>query len=241
MLEKPMYPGEQARMRPDRPAIIMAGSGESISYRELDARSNRLAHLLRAAGLGRGDHYAVFMENHPRYVEFNAAGERSGLYYTNVNPYLTAGELAYIIDNSLSKVLIASEAKRETALAALAERPGVELCLIVDGPGRGPRVRNLDEATASFPASPIPDESLGTAMLYSSGTTGILRGRPAGRRACCGPCPTSRLPRRCRPSALSRSSGASAKDRSPFRRRRSITPRPGSALPERSASAARWS
>ena len=86
-----MYPGLHAKTHPDQPAIVMARSGDIVTYRELDERSNRLAHLLRAIGLGRGDHYAVFMENHPRFVECGAAGERSGLYYTNVNSFLTAG------------------------------------------------------------------------------------------------------------------------------------------------------
>ena len=171
-----MYPGEHAKTRPDHPAIVMAGSGETISYRELDARSNRLAHLLRSVGLRRGDHFAVFMENHPRHIECSAAGERAGLYYTNVNSFLTASELTYIVNNSLSKVLVTSEARREAALAALAECPNVELCLVADGPGHGSRVLNLDEATAPFPSSPIPDERLGTAMLYSSGTTGRPKG-----------------------------------------------------------------
>ena len=171
-----MYPGKQARMRPDQPAIVMARSGETVTYRDLDERSNRLAHLLRAIGLERLDHYSIFMENHPRFLECCAAGERSGLYYTAANSFLTAGELAYIVNNSLSKVLIASEAKREIALAAMAECPNVELCLIVDGPGHGERIRNLDEATAVFPATPIPDELLGSAMLYSSGTTGRPKG-----------------------------------------------------------------
>ena len=171
-----MYPGLQARIRPDQPAIVMARSGETITYRELDERSNRLAHLLRAAGLKRGDHYSVFMENHPRFIECSAAGERSGLYCTNINSYLTADELAYILVNSQSKALIASQARREVALAAMAECPGVGLCLIVDGAGGGKRVRNLDEATADHPSTPIPDESLGAAMLYSSGTTGRPKG-----------------------------------------------------------------
>ena len=116
------------------------------------------------------------MENHPRFIECCSAGERSGLYYTAVNSFLTAPELAYIVNNSQSKALIASQAKREIALAALADCPSVELCLIVDGPGDGSRVRNLAEATAECPATPIADERLGAAMLYSSGTTGRPKG-----------------------------------------------------------------
>ena len=171
-----MYPGLNAALRPDQPAIVMARSGKTVTYRELEARSNRLAHLLRAVGLRRGDHYAVFMGNHVRFVECCAAGERSGLHWTAVNSYLTAAELAYIVNNSLSRVLITSQAKRETALEAMVECRNVELCLVVDGPGHGERVRNLDEATASFLPTPIPDESLGAAMLYSSGTTGQPKG-----------------------------------------------------------------
>ena len=171
-----MCPGQHVVQRADQPALIMAQSGETLTYRELEARSNRLAHLLRAIGLKRLDHYAIFMENHPRFVECCAAGERSGLYYTAVNSFLTAEELAYIIDNSQSKVLIASQAKREIALAALSDCPKIELCLIVDGPDERSRVRNLIEATAEFPATPIGDELLGAAMLYSSGTTGRPKG-----------------------------------------------------------------
>ena len=171
-----MYPGQYARSRADQPAVVMAASGEAISYGELEARSNRLAHLLRSAGLRRLDHYAIFMENHSRFVECCAAGERAGLYYTCVNSYLTAPELAFIVNNSLSRVLITSQAKRDIALAALADCPRVELCLIVDGPGEGTRVRNLGEATADCPSSPIADEALGAAMLYSSGTTGRPKG-----------------------------------------------------------------
>src|SRR5580693_1206235 len=148
-----MYPGRPATTRPDQAAVIMARSGETITYSELEARSNRLAHLLRAAGLKRLDHYAIFMENHPRYVECCAAGERSGLYFTAVNSFLTAGELAYIVNNSRSKVLITSEGKREVAIAALRDCPKVELCLVADGAGEGSRVRSLTEATAEYLAT----------------------------------------------------------------------------------------
>jgi long-chain acyl-CoA synthetase len=173
-----MYPGTHAQARADQPAIIMAGSGETVTYRELEARSNRLAHLLRAVGLKRRDHYAVFMENHSRFVECDAAGERSGLYYTNVNSFLTAGELAYIVNNSLSQVLITSQARRKVALEALRECPNVGLCLIVDGPGEATRIRNLDEATAEFPATPIGDESLGAGDALFFGHHRQAEGHP---------------------------------------------------------------
>ena len=181
-----MYPGKYAATQPNHPAVIMAGSGETITYGELEARSNRLAHLLRKRGLGRLDHYSIYMENHARYVECCAAGERSGHYYTCVNSFLTVEELAYILTNSQSKVLITSQAKRDVALGAIALCPAIELCLIVDGPGDGTdRVLNLEEATKGLPSTPIADETLGTAMLYSSGTTGRPKGilRPLPEQA----------------------------------------------------------
>ena len=46
-----MYPGKHASESADKPAYIMAASGESVTYAELEARTNRLAHLLRAHGL----------------------------------------------------------------------------------------------------------------------------------------------------------------------------------------------
>src|SRR5438132_2025915 len=69
-----MYPGQHARLRPLQPAFIMAATGEAVTYRELDARSNRLAHLFRKHGLKRLDHYSIFMENNSRYLEACGAG-----------------------------------------------------------------------------------------------------------------------------------------------------------------------
>ena len=95
-----MYPGKHAARQPDRPAVIMAQTGAVLTYGELEARSNRLAHLLRARGLNRLDHYAIFMENNGRYIECCSAGARTGVYYTCVNSFLTPEELAYILNNS---------------------------------------------------------------------------------------------------------------------------------------------
>ena len=95
-----MYAGNHFAQHPERAAFIMANTGETVTYAEYEARANRLAHLLRSEGLRRLDHYAMFMENNNRFLESCAAGERSGLYYTCINSYLTADEAAYIIDNS---------------------------------------------------------------------------------------------------------------------------------------------
>jgi long-chain acyl-CoA synthetase len=186
-----MYTGKHARLRPLQPAFIMASSGEAVTYAELEARNNRLAHLLRKLGLKRLDHYAIFMENNSRYLEACGAGERSGLYYTCVNSYLTAAELAFIVNNSCSRVLITSVAKLDVAREALKECPRVELCIVADGSGESERIVGLEEATRGLPKTPIADECVGTAMLYSSGTTGRPKGilRPLPEHS-----PTQQLP-----------------------------------------------
>jgi long-chain acyl-CoA synthetase len=171
-----MYTGTHAHLRPLQPAFIMASTGEAVTYRELEARCNRLAHLFRKQGLKRLDHYSIFMENNSRYLEACGAGERAGLYYTCVNSYLTPGELAYILTNSQSRILITSKAKLDVAREAIKECPKVELCIVADGPSESERIVGLEAATSGLPKTPIADESLGTPMLYSSGTTGRPKG-----------------------------------------------------------------
>ena len=173
-----MYPGKYATQHPDRAAFVMASTGEAVTYRNFEARSNKLAHLLRSYGLERLDHMSILMENNDRYLEACSAGARSGLYYTPVNSYLTAEEVAYIVDNSESRVLITSRAKRDVALAAAADCPRLEHILVVDDDGSStdPRVVDYSTAVADQPTTPIPDERFGTPMLYSSGTTGRPKG-----------------------------------------------------------------
>ena len=108
-----------------------------------------------------------------------------------MNSYLTPGELAYILNNSQSRVLITSVAKLDVAREALKECPKVELCIVADGEGESERIVGLREATAGLPKTPIADECIGTAMLYSSGTTGRPKGilRPLPEQP-----PTQQLP-----------------------------------------------
>ena len=179
-----MFARQQAMTHPDQPAIIMASSGETVTFGEYEARCNRVAHLLRDAGLRRGDHIAVFMENSTRLLEIEGGAERVGLYYTLVNAFLSADEVAYIVENSQARLLFSSAAKQEVAAAAAAKCPGLERSLMT-GPGPLPDGwESYDELAAGYPGDPVPDEALGAAMLYSAGTTGqpkgILRPLPEG-------------------------------------------------------------
>ena len=118
-----MFARQQAMASPDKPAIIMASTGETVTFGEFEARSNQIAHLLRDAGLRRGDHIAVFIENSPQLLEIEGGAERAGLYYSLINTYLGAAEVEYIVSNSQAKVLFSSAAKRAVAEAAAANSP----------------------------------------------------------------------------------------------------------------------
>ncbi|GAA0410019.1 acyl-CoA synthetase [Acrocarpospora corrugata] len=169
-----MHPGAIAAATPDRAAVIMAGSGRVVTYRELDEESNRLAHLLRAAGLRPGDHIAFMLENHPLFLAIAWAAHRSGLYYTAISSRLQPGEIAYIVANCRARAFISSKALEAVAATVT----GVELRLMLDGVAPG--FTSYEQATAACPGTPIADECQGADMLYSSGTTGRPKGvKPA--------------------------------------------------------------
>jgi long-chain acyl-CoA synthetase len=168
------HPGRHAARTPGKPAVVMGGSGRRLTYGELEDGSNRLAHLFRAAGLRRGDHVAILLENHLRFLEIAWAAQRTGLYYTPVNRHLAAAEAAYVIDDCGARVLITSTAQAALATAIVAGTPRVERRLVLDGalPGHEP----YDAAVAGCPSTPVVDEVEGAPMLYSSGTTGHPKG-----------------------------------------------------------------
>src|SRR3954451_135472 len=101
-------PGFHAAADPDRPAIVMSGSGDVVTYRELEQRSARLARALRAAGLRPGDHIAMLLDNRAATIELAWAAQRSGLYYTPINTRLAADEAAYVLEDCGASVLFAA-------------------------------------------------------------------------------------------------------------------------------------
>src|SRR5579862_2423272 len=179
-----MYAAEHARQHPDKPVFVMATSGEIVTFAQYEAAANRLAQLYRHAGLRHRDHVAFLMENNPRMLECEGAAERTGLYYTCVNSYLSVDEVAYIVNDCGARVFMTSHAKREVAAQLPALCPQVERWLMAGTDTPPPPYEPLAQAAAAYPSTPGADEELGAALLYSSGTTGrpkgILRPLPDG-------------------------------------------------------------
>jgi long-chain acyl-CoA synthetase len=175
-----MYAAQHAAAHPEQPALVMAGTGETVTYLEFEQRANRLAHALRRHGLRRGDHIAVLSENGPWMLSIQAAAERTGLYYTLINSYLSAEEVAYVVDNSRARVFFSTVGRGEVARDAAEQAPGVERTVMIglegEGEGEDGRWESLASFMAGMPDTPVDDEQLGAAMLYSSGTTGRPKG-----------------------------------------------------------------
>jgi long-chain acyl-CoA synthetase len=164
----------------NKPAVILHPSGAVVTFGELEARANRLAHYFRRAGLAEGDAVAILMENNEHIHAVMWAARRSGLYYVPINTHLTASEAGYIIDNSAAKAIIGSAALRKTCenlgehlpndLPALRMMVGPDFNGGLDGWQRYP------ECVADQPDTAIDDEREGDLLQYSSGTTGRPKG-----------------------------------------------------------------
>ena len=159
-----------------KPAIILHPAGTVITFDELEARANRLAHYFRQQGLREGDAVAILMENNEHMHAVMWAARRSGLYYVPINTHLTPAEAAYIIDNSGASAIVGSAALRKVCENLGEHLPdGLPATLLIadddlDGWQRYP------ECVADQPDTPIDDEWEGDLLQYSSGTTGRPKG-----------------------------------------------------------------
>jgi long-chain acyl-CoA synthetase len=160
----------------EKAAVILAGSGEMVTFGELEDRSRRLAHLLADRGLGEGDHIAVLMDNHLRYLEVCWAAQRSGLFFTPVNWHLSPEEAAYIVSDCGARALVTSPAVLDLAERVVSDLPGVGTRLVTGDAPPGCDFEPYDEVIAATPADPARPEREGSYMFYSSGTTGRPKG-----------------------------------------------------------------
>ena len=168
-----MYPGQHARTTPDKPAVILAETGGTVTYRELEDKSAALARVLHDAGLRPGDVVAVLSDNAAEVFDVYWAAHRSGLYITAINHHLTPVEAAYIVKDSGARALIVSAALRDLALEAADQLDTVEVRLAFGGDVPG-FARYEEALTTAGP--PLTERPCGAVMLYSSGTTGFPKG-----------------------------------------------------------------
>ncbi|WP_234179245.1 acyl-CoA synthetase [Sphingopyxis sp. NFH-91] len=165
-----MHPSVHAASSPDKPAVIVTETGETISYAELDAASNRAAQLFRSHGLKHDDVVAFMLENTPHYYGLTWGAQRAGLRYVCISSRLTQDETDYILENSGAKMLVVSASLASAALQLETRIERYSMGGAIDG---WPRI---EDALAAMPATRIADERAGVDMLYSSGTTGRPKG-----------------------------------------------------------------
>jgi long-chain acyl-CoA synthetase len=167
-----MHPFIHARSTPNKPAVIVAETGETRTYKQLDEASNQVAHFFRSRGLGHGDVIAIMLDNTPDYYNLTWGAQRSGLRYVCISSRLTADETDYILENSGAQLFVMS-----SSIAATAAQLTTRLDRYALG-GDLPGYKRFETEVADLPTTPIADERAGVDMLYSSGTTG----RPKGVR-----------------------------------------------------------
>jgi long-chain acyl-CoA synthetase len=154
---------------PERAAFV-AGA-RHVTYGELDDRTNRLAFALRARGVEAGDRIAIMLPNDVAFFEVWAAAAKLEASVVLVNFHLKADELAYILDDSQARVLVAHERLRADFEPAVA-RSGCAVIVV------GGATDEYEAAVAS--GGPVgtlaPCEALAMPVFYTSGTTGRPKG-----------------------------------------------------------------
>jgi long-chain acyl-CoA synthetase len=160
---------------------IIGPDGESTTFGDLIGQAHRVAHALRALGLQTGDGVAVMAPNCVELIAVYLAAIETGLYFVPVNFHLVAGEVAYILDNSGTRVFLASERYAEVATKA-----ADEVGLPADrrfSLGAVEGFRPFAELAANQPATFVENPTPGEAMSYTSGSTGRPKGvrRPLGK------------------------------------------------------------
>jgi fatty-acyl-CoA synthase len=182
-----LFPIDPAPGDADRLAFQMCESGEAVTFAQLDARANQVARVLRACGVTRGAHVALWMNNQRRFLEACFGADRAGVYYTTISTRLLVDEVAYIVRDCAARVLVVSGDLGPLVQELRPLLPEGLRCFVV-GPAV-PGFESWDAAVDAAAPSPIPDPSQGLDMLYSSGTTGRPKGvkwplpsTPAGAR-----------------------------------------------------------
>lgn len=168
---------------PHREALVVVGgpNPRRLTYGELEARANRLAHALAERGVGAGDHVGLYLRNGTEYVEGFLAAFKLRAVPINVNYRYVADELAYLFDDA-DLVALVHHAEFADRVAEVAPRvPGLTTYLTVaDGTGTATAAGAEDYEAALAAASPERDFGPRSGddpyILYTGGTTGMPKG-----------------------------------------------------------------
>jgi long-chain acyl-CoA synthetase len=172
-----------ARSAPQRTAVVFGST--RYTWEVWNARINRLAHALRALGLGRGDKVAVMLHNCHQFLELGQAAVKTGLVTVPLNYRLRGREIAYIVDNSDARALVcAADLVPEIAGVMDGLSGVVPGGWVAVGDAGDSRFTDYERLLADEPADePADQPPLGlSSMIYTSGTTGRPKGvhRPGG-------------------------------------------------------------
>ncbi len=159
------WPARRARMSPDRTAIV--DDGREWTYGELYRRSTRMAHTLGGLDVASGDRVAYLGPNHAVFLETLFGAGMLGAIFVPLNARLTPTELAYILGDSGTSVLVYAPTHRETAEAL---REVVPHLLDFDGYER------LQAQAGEEPVDEPVDQEDIAVIMYTSGTTGNPKG-----------------------------------------------------------------
>jgi long-chain acyl-CoA synthetase len=162
-----------AEQDPDFIAVVDPDGTEHRAG-DLLGRCNQLSHALRSLGLRKGDAVAALLPNSVQPVEVYLAALQAGWYYVPINYRLSAPEVAYILQDSGAKAVVASERFAAMAAAA-ADEAGIPREARL-ARGSIPGWVDHDAFVAGFPTTRPDALSAGAAMHYTSGTTGKPKG-----------------------------------------------------------------
>ncbi|MBK0866582.1 MULTISPECIES: class I adenylate-forming enzyme family protein [unclassified Saccharopolyspora] len=163
----------------NRIALHCPSTGAEFTYAELGDRVDRLASGLAAAGVEPGDVVVYQLHNGPEFAQLYLATQAAGAVGAPINFRLSAGEVAFILDDSRPRVFVHDAALAETVAAAL-EHAEHRPDLVVAAGGRTPGATPFEALISDRAEPPAPSRTVydETTRLYTSGTTGMPKGVP---------------------------------------------------------------
>lgn len=196
-----IYDGLASVVPPDQPALV---HGDRVTtWKQLTARTNRLARALVEDGAKPDEKMALYLRNHPAYLESVIAGFKSRQVHVNVNYRYAAEEVRYILDNSDATTVVFAREFSPIVSAIRPRLPGVRRWLAVDDGSAEPMpdfATAFDALAEAGSDAPLriersPDDLF---FIYTGGTTGMPKGvmwrQDALRRAMINPALVERVP-----------------------------------------------